>query len=262
MNRIILALAALVGNASAFAPAVAPRPATQLQASKFDAGAKAAASLAASLALAGAVLTPEAAFAATATQAGGVCAAAPDSEVCRQSTQVKAKAAATAPVKKAAPAKASKPAAKKSSSKPKASKPKAVKKTKKAKKVRVAPRSPRSLCTLRRRLKRKCKRKKRYGYGAVLRSTFRASVARVAVRAVGLGPGPAELFDHELRWPRPCACQTYCREGGVPARSLDALVDLHRRPRRRARPRKQKLRLAPVSDRATARFQGLENHPP
>ena len=56
MNRIILALAALVGNASAFAPAVAPRPATQLQASKFDAGAKAAASLAASLALAGAVL--------------------------------------------------------------------------------------------------------------------------------------------------------------------------------------------------------------
>ena len=172
MNRIILALAALVGQATAFAPAVAPRPATQLQASKFDAGAKAAASLAASLALAGAVLTPEAAFAATATQAGGVCAAAPDSEVCRQSTQVKAKAAATAPVKKAAPAKASKPAAKKSSSKPKASKPKAVKKTKKAKKVRVAPRSPRSLCTLRRRLKRKCKRKKRYGYGAVLRSRF------------------------------------------------------------------------------------------
>ena len=64
MNRIIIALAALVGQATAFAPAVAPRPATQLQASKFDAGAKAAASLAASLALAGAVLTPEAAFAA------------------------------------------------------------------------------------------------------------------------------------------------------------------------------------------------------
>ena len=41
MNRIIVALAALVGSASAFAPAVAPRPATQLQASKFDAGAKA-----------------------------------------------------------------------------------------------------------------------------------------------------------------------------------------------------------------------------
>ena len=49
MNRIILALAALVGQATAFAPAVAPRPATQLQASKFDAGAKAAASLAASI---------------------------------------------------------------------------------------------------------------------------------------------------------------------------------------------------------------------
>jgi hypothetical protein len=114
MNRIILALAALVGSASAFAPAVAPRPATQLQASKFDAGAKAAASLAASLALAGAVLTPDAAFAATATQAGGVCAAAPDSEVCRQSTQVKAKAAATAPKAAAKPAaKAAKPAAKK-----------------------------------------------------------------------------------------------------------------------------------------------------
>ena len=95
MNRIILAFAALVGQATAFAPAVAPRPATQLQASKFDAGAKAAASLAASLALAGAVLTPDAAFAATAAPAGGVCAAAPDSEVCRQSTQVKAKAAAT-----------------------------------------------------------------------------------------------------------------------------------------------------------------------
>ena len=74
MNRIILALAALVGNTAAFVPAVAPRPATQLQASKFDAGAKAAASLAASLALAGAVLTPDAAFAATATQAGGVSA--------------------------------------------------------------------------------------------------------------------------------------------------------------------------------------------
>ena len=53
------------------------------------AAAKAAASLAASLALAGAVLTPDAAFAATATQAGGVCAAARP-EVCRQSTQVKA----------------------------------------------------------------------------------------------------------------------------------------------------------------------------
>ena len=93
MNRIILALAALVGNASAFAPAVAPRPATQLQASKFDAGAKAAASLAASLALAGAVLTPEAAFAAKDT---GICAAAPTSEVCRQSKQVQSKAAAAA----------------------------------------------------------------------------------------------------------------------------------------------------------------------
>ena len=113
MNRIILALAALVGQATAFAPAVAPRPATQLQASKFDAGAKAAASLAASLALAGAVLTPEAAFAATATQAGGVCAAAPDSEVCRQSTQVKAKAAATAaPAKKPAAKPTAKPKAK------------------------------------------------------------------------------------------------------------------------------------------------------
>ena len=111
MNRIILALAALVGSASAFAPAVAPRPATQLQASKFDAGAKAAASLAASLALAGAVLTPDAAFAATATQAGGVCAAAPDSEVCRQSKQVKAKAASAAPKAAAKPA-AKKPAKK------------------------------------------------------------------------------------------------------------------------------------------------------
>jgi len=113
MNRIILALAALVGSASAFAPAVAPRPATQLQASNFDAGAKAAASLAASLALAGAVLTPDAAFAATATQAGGVCAAAPDSEVCRQSNQVKAKAAATAPKAAAKPVANVKPAAKK-----------------------------------------------------------------------------------------------------------------------------------------------------
>jgi hypothetical protein len=111
MNRIILALAALVGQATAFAPAVAPRPATQLQASKFDAGAKAAASLAASLALAGAVLTPDAAFAATATQAGGVCAAAPDSEVCRQSKQVKAKAASAAPKAAAKPA-AKKPAKK------------------------------------------------------------------------------------------------------------------------------------------------------
>ena len=117
MNRIILALAALVGNAVAFAPAVAPRPATQMQASKLEAApaaaAKAAASLAASLALAGAVLTPEAAFAATATQAGGVCAAAPDSEVCRQSTQVKAKAAATAaPAKKPAAKPTAKPKAK------------------------------------------------------------------------------------------------------------------------------------------------------
>ena len=132
MNRIILALAALVGNASAFAPAVAPRPATQLQASKFDAGAKAAASLAASLALAGAVLTPEAAFAAKDT---GICAAAPTSEVCRQSKQVQSKAAA-APKKaaaapaKAAPAKASKPAAKKPAAK-----------AKPAKKVRVDVRS-------------------------------------------------------------------------------------------------------------------------
>ena len=125
MNRIIIALAALVGQATAFVPAVAPRPATQLQASKFDAGAKAAASLAASLALAGAVLTPEAAFAATATQAGGVCAAAPDSEVCRQSQQVKAKAAA-------APKAAAKPAA----SKPKAKAP--AKKAPAKKKVRSA----------------------------------------------------------------------------------------------------------------------------
>jgi hypothetical protein len=121
MNRIILALAALVGSASAFAPAVAPRPATQLQASKFDAGAKAAASLAASLALAGAVLAPEAAFAAKDT---GICAAAPTSEVCRQSKQVQSKAAA-APKKAAAapaakaPAKA-KPAAKKAAPKAKA----------------------------------------------------------------------------------------------------------------------------------------------
>ena len=132
MNRIILALAALVGNTAAFAPAVAPRPATQLQASKFDAGAKAAASLAASLALAGAVLTPEAAFAAKDT---GICAAAPTSEVCRQSKQVQSKAAA-APKKaaaapaKAAPAKASKPAAKKPAAK-----------AKPAKKVRVDVRS-------------------------------------------------------------------------------------------------------------------------
>ena len=133
MNRIILALAALVGQATAFAPAVAPRPATQLQASKFDAGAKAAASLAASLALAGAVLTPEAAFAAKDT---GICAAAPTSEVCRQSKQVQSKAAAapkkaaTAPAKAAAPAKASKPAAKKPAAK-----------AKPAKKVRVDVRS-------------------------------------------------------------------------------------------------------------------------
>ena len=132
MNRIILALAALVGSASAFAPAVAPRPATQLQASKFDAGAKAAATLATSLALAGVVLTPEAAFAAKDT---GICAAAPTSEVCRQSKQVQSKAAA-APKKaaaapaKAAPAKASKPAAKKPAAK-----------AKPAKKVRVDVRS-------------------------------------------------------------------------------------------------------------------------
>ena len=134
MNRIIIALAALVGQASAFAPAVAPRPATQLQASKFDAGAKAAASLAASLALAGAVLTPEAAFAAKDT---GICAAAPTSEVCRQSKQVQSKAAAApkkaaaAPAAKAAPAKA-KPAAKKPAAKAKPAK----------KKVRISVRRP------------------------------------------------------------------------------------------------------------------------
>ena len=132
MNRIILALAALVGSASAFAPAVAPRPATQLQASKFDAGAKAAASLAASLALAGAVLTPEAAFAAKDT---GICAAAPTSEVCRQSKQVQSKAAAAPKKAAAAPAKAAAPAR----AKPAAKKPAA--KAKPAKKVRVDVRS-------------------------------------------------------------------------------------------------------------------------
>jgi Mn2+/Fe2+ NRAMP family transporter len=118
MNRIILALAALAGNAVAFAPVVAPRPATVMQANA--APMKAAAALATSLALIGATLTPEAAFAKT--EATGICAAAPTSEVCRQSNQVKAKASKPAKASKAKPAAApaaqnAKPAAKKSAPK-------------------------------------------------------------------------------------------------------------------------------------------------